>query len=70
MLRIYQMMPRSLNTPYNLFFILAPFILWGNSLTGKQGNIWVLINDLYIEFYSLYMVTNVVNSVDWLYVYY
>jgi hypothetical protein len=47
------------------FFILAPFIPCGNILTEEQGKIWVLIYDLYIGFYSLYMVICVVvHSVD------
>jgi hypothetical protein len=47
------------------FFILVPFIPWGNILTGEQRKIQVLINDLYIDFYLLYMATYfVVNSVD------
>jgi hypothetical protein len=65
MLRIYQVMPINLNTPKKCFFIFAPSIPWGNILTGEQGMIWVLINELYIDFYLLYMVTYVaINSVD------
>jgi hypothetical protein len=47
------------------FLISAPLIPWGNILTGDQGKIWVLINDSYIDFCLLYMVTYVVvKSVD------
>jgi hypothetical protein len=39
------------------FFILAPSFPWGNILSGEQRKIWVLINDLYVDFYTLYVVT-------------
>jgi hypothetical protein len=39
------------------FFMVAPFSPRGNILTEEQRKIWVLINDIYIDFPLLYMVT-------------